>query len=179
MINLETGRIPFKHASLILVDCNGCFRSWIGYAKGWRNWHYRVSAKNRGFWENYKINQCITLSLSEMSRNESLLIAASYFWSDAINAFFFGHGSMSPTLVDVLLLTGLDISSSDTLFSCRDLKLSHCLKTKNVGGWFGYISDHMKEGTVTDRGHVAFLNMWLENLSFVANPLVLLPIIRL
>jgi hypothetical protein len=117
MINLETGRIPFKHASLILVDCNGCFRSWIGYAKGWRNWHYRVSAKNRGFWENYKINQCITLSLSEMSRNESLLIAASYFWSDAINAFFFGHGSMSPTLVDVLLLTGLDISSSDTLFS--------------------------------------------------------------
>jgi hypothetical protein len=26
-----------------------------------------VFAKNRGFWEKYKINQCITLSLSDMS----------------------------------------------------------------------------------------------------------------
>jgi hypothetical protein len=90
-----------------------------------------------------------------MSRNESLLIAASYFWFNALNAFLFGHGPMTPTLADVLLLTGLDISSSDTLFSCHDLKLSHHLKTKNVGGWSGYISEHMKEGTVTDREHVA------------------------
>jgi hypothetical protein len=52
MINLETGRIPFKHPSLDLADWDGCFRSWIGYAKGWRNWYHRVYANNRGFWEN-------------------------------------------------------------------------------------------------------------------------------
>jgi hypothetical protein len=79
------------------------------------------------------------LSLSDMSRNESLLIATSYFWSDVLNSFLFGHGLMAPTLGDVLLLTGLDISSSDTLFSYGDVKPSHRLKTKNVGGWAGYM----------------------------------------
>jgi len=44
-----------------------------------------------------------------MERNESLLIAASYFWSDTLNAFVFGHGPASPTLADVLMLTGLPI----------------------------------------------------------------------
>nr|TKW28650.1 hypothetical protein SEVIR_3G342600v2 [Setaria viridis] len=41
-------------------------------------------------------------------RNDSLLIVASYFWSDALNAFLFGHGPMTPTLTDVLMLTGHD-----------------------------------------------------------------------
>ena len=49
-----------------------------------------------------------------MHRNESLLIAASYFWSDTLNAFVFGHGPASPTLADVAMLTGLDISSADS-----------------------------------------------------------------
>jgi hypothetical protein len=52
-----------------------------------------------------------------MSQNEFLLIAASYFWSDALNAFLFDHGPMAPTLADILVLTGLDISSSDILFT--------------------------------------------------------------
>jgi len=48
-----------------------------------------------------------------MERNESLLIVVSYFWSDTLNAFVFGHGSASPTLADVLMLTGLDISTAN------------------------------------------------------------------
>jgi len=48
-----------------------------------------------------------------MERNESLLIAASYFWSDTLNAFLFGHSPASPTLVDVLMLTGLEIATAD------------------------------------------------------------------
>jgi hypothetical protein len=101
-----------------------------------------------------------------MSRNESLLIAASYFWSDALNAFLFGHGPMAPTLADVLVLTGLDISSPDTLFSHRNDKLSHQLKTKHIGRWSGYFTEHKKEGTAGQREHVAFLNMWLEKFVF-------------
>jgi hypothetical protein len=101
-----------------------------------------------------------------MSRNESLQKDASYFWSDALNAFLFAHGSMTPTLADVLLLTGLDISSSNTLFGYHGAKLSHHPKTKNVGGWAGYIAEHMKDGTISDREHVAFLNMWLEKFVF-------------
>jgi hypothetical protein len=101
-----------------------------------------------------------------MSWNESLLKVASYFWSDALNVFLFSHGPMTLTLADVLLLTGLDISSSDILFSYRCVKPSHRLKTKNVGGWSGYITEHMKDGPVGDREHVAFLNMWLEKFVF-------------
>nr|TKW32159.1 hypothetical protein SEVIR_2G151900v2 [Setaria viridis] len=43
-------------------------------------------------------------------------MAASYFWSDTLNAFLFGHGPMTPTLTDVLMLTGLNISSPDSPF---------------------------------------------------------------
>jgi hypothetical protein len=50
----------------------------MGYVKAWRDWYLRVSAKNKGSWEQYKISQCITLSLFDMSQNESFLIAASY-----------------------------------------------------------------------------------------------------
>ena len=59
--------------------------------KGWRNWFCRVSEKKGGDWELYDLNQCLTLSLSKMERNDSLLIAASYFWSNALNAFIFGQ----------------------------------------------------------------------------------------
>ena len=55
------------------------------------------------------MEQCIRLSIADMEKNESLLIAASYFWSDTLNAFVFSHGPASPTLADVLMLTGLDI----------------------------------------------------------------------
>src|SRR5688572_15081997 len=58
----------------------------------------------RVFWDEGKIGHYTNLSLSHMERNDSLLIAASYFWSDALNAFLFGHGPMTPTLVDVLML---------------------------------------------------------------------------
>ena len=53
----------------------------------------------------------MTLSSSGMERNDSLLIAASYFWSNALNAFVFGHGPMTITLADVYMLTGLTITS--------------------------------------------------------------------
>jgi hypothetical protein len=64
------------------------------------------------------------------------------------------------------VLTGLDISSSDTLFTRRNDKPSHYLKTKGVGGWSGYIAEHKKEETVGQREHIAFLNMWLEKFVF-------------
>ena len=133
-INLETGRIPFKHSSKDLADWDGAFRSWTGYTKGWKDWYYRVSQVYAGTWEKYGIGRCITLSLSEMPKNESLLIAASYFWSDALNDFLFGHGPFTLTLADVLMLTSLDVSTFDTSFSLHLAKPSHKLKTKGVGG---------------------------------------------
>jgi len=73
-----------------------------------------------------------------MERNESMLIAASYFWSDTFNAFIFGHAPASPMLANVAMLTGLDIATTDDgqLFGC---KAEHKVETGNIGGWSGYI----------------------------------------
>jgi hypothetical protein len=40
-----------------------------------------------------------------------MMIAIAYFWSDTTNTFMFGHGPATPTLADVYMLTGLDIST--------------------------------------------------------------------
>jgi hypothetical protein len=63
-------------------------------------------------WDALRIAQCLELSLAETPKNEDLLIADCHFWSNGINAFLFGHGPMSPTLADVYMITGLDITGS-------------------------------------------------------------------
>jgi len=82
-----------------------------------------------------------------MERTESLLITASYFWSDTLNAFVFGHGLASPTLADVLMLTGLDISTADNthLF---DTKPCAKVETRAIGGWSGYIQKYRRTGPI-------------------------------
>jgi len=73
-----------------------------------------------------------------MERNESLLIATSYFWSDTLNAFLFGHGPASPTLADVLMLASLDIASADDSH-LYDRKPERKVETRGIGGCSGYI----------------------------------------
>jgi hypothetical protein len=48
-----------------------------------------------------------------MEKNESMMIAAAYFWSDTLNTFMFGHGPAALSLAEVYMLTGLDISTAD------------------------------------------------------------------
>jgi hypothetical protein len=79
-----------------------------------------------------------------MERNESLLIAASYFWSDTLNAFVFGHGPTSPTLADVLMLTSLDISTANNS-NLFDTKPSVKVETRAIGGWSRYIQKYQKQ----------------------------------
>jgi len=100
-----------------------------------------------------------------MVRNEPMLISASFFWSDAINAFLFSHGPMTPTLLDVMMLTSLNISTSDRPFHLLE-KASFKIETRSIGGWKGYVSKNMKTGSILFREHTAFLNMWLEKFIF-------------
>ena len=74
---------------------------------------------------------------------------------------------MTPTLLDVIMLTGLNITAPDRSFDFLD-NASLKIKTRTIGGWSGYITEDMKIGSVLVREHTAFLNMWLENLSFAA-----------
>ena len=113
-INQETNRISFKQSVVDLSSWNTKtpFRNWPKMPKGWRDWFHRVLGEKARDSEIYDLNQCLTLSLSGMERNDSLLISASYFWSNTLNAFVFGHGPMTITLAGIYMLTGLRIIGS-------------------------------------------------------------------
>jgi len=141
------------------------FRSWPSSTKGWKHWFLRINNLNEVQWGERKLDQCIRLSIADMERNESLLIAASYFWSDTLNAFVFGHGPTSPTRADVLMLTGLEIVTADDSHQF-DSKHSSKVETRSIGGWSGYIKKYRKTGAVGQREHAIFLNMWLDKFVF-------------
>jgi len=79
--------------------------------------------------------------------------------------FVFGHGPTSPTLTDVLMLTGLEIATADDshLF---DSKPERKVETHNFGGWSGYIQKYRKLGPVGQREHAIYINMWLDKFVF-------------
>src|SRR6185436_1567911 len=80
---------------------------------------------------------------------------------------FFGHGPMTPTLLDVTMITGLDIGSPNPTahkMAKVPFKLSSKVNCTNKGT---YMSQHMKtKGPVTEKEHTAFLNNWLERFIF-------------
>uniref|UniRef100_J3MDN9 DUF4371 domain-containing protein n=1 Tax=Oryza brachyantha TaxID=4533 RepID=J3MDN9_ORYBR len=159
----EANRITFKNAQLSISDWTQSFRSFLTPLTGWRDWYNRLHKTYGTQWEELDISHCIELSLSDMEKDETLLAAASYFWSDALNAFTFGHGILTPTLMDVLMLTGLNIMTPANPLILKTT-FQHQLQTKGVGGWLGYISSHRKDSESADhREHNAFLNLWLES----------------
>jgi hypothetical protein len=85
------------------------------------------------YWVERKIDQYIRLSIADMQKNESMMIAAAHFWSDTTNTFMLGHGPSAPTLTDVYMLTGLDISTVDE-GSTYGRKAEYRVNTRNIGG---------------------------------------------
>ena len=135
--------------------------------KGWGDSFRRVSEKKARDWEIYDLNKCLTLSLSGMERNDSLLISASYFWSNTLNAFVFCHGLMTITLADVYMLTGLRIIGSMQPYDFLSARSKKLAKIWDCTGWTSYILNHIGDGsTIAEKEHVAFLNMWLERFIF-------------
>jgi hypothetical protein len=139
------------------------FKNWpLPPIAGWRNWYKRILADNSAKtsnWDTLRITQCLELSLAETPKNESLLIAACHFWSNGVNAFLFGHGPMSPTLADVYMMTGLDITGSVYPFQYKGSTRQKGVKTGS--GYKSYIQNHMKDGPLGEVEYRAFLNMWL------------------
>nr|BAD11630.1 aminotransferase-like protein [Oryza sativa Japonica Group] len=72
---------------------------------------------------------------------------------------------MTPTLLDITMITGLDITSSANPVSLNT-KNKFDFKTKSIGGWSGFVSMNMGDGSVSLRDHTAFLLMWLEKFLF-------------
>ena len=102
-----------------------------------------------------------------MDRNDALLISASYFWSNALNAFVFGHGPMTITLANAYMLTGLRITGSMQPYEYLSARSKKLAKISDCIGCASYILNHIgDESNVSEREYVAFLNMWLERFIF-------------
>jgi hypothetical protein len=110
-------------------------------------------------WGKLRISHCLELSLAKTPKNESLLIAASHFWSNGANAFVFGHGPMSPTLADVYMITAWKVSG--TVYPYKYKGSSKQPGVKTGIGYKKYIQNHISHGPLTDVEYRAFLNMWL------------------
>jgi hypothetical protein len=87
-------------------------RAWLNPPEGWVAWYNRVVRVHQSTWETIGIADALSLSLSPLEKNENLLKIIGYFWFDALNYFSFGHSLMTPTLMDVVMITSLDIASS-------------------------------------------------------------------
>jgi len=85
--------------------------------------------------------------------------------ADSCIIFLVSHGPASPTLVYVLMLTGLDVSTADSshLF---DTTPSSKVETRAIGGWSGYIQKYRRMGPVNIKEQTTFLNMWLDKFVF-------------
>ena len=74
---------------------------------------------------------------------------------------------MTPTLLDVTMITGLDIRSYDPA-THRMVEAIFKLSSKaDCTNWSTYMNQHIKtKGPVTKKEHTAFLNLWLEHFIF-------------
>jgi hypothetical protein len=108
-------RNPFVSQNIDLDSWSDSLRVWPNPPEGWVTWYNRVANTYQPTWESIGIDDAMSLSLSPLEKNENLLKTIGYFWFDALNCFLFGHGPMTPTLLDMMMITGLDIS----LTCCR------------------------------------------------------------
>jgi len=85
--------------------------------------------------------------------------------TDTFNAFIFCHGLASPTLADIVMLTGLDITHADDggIFNHNS---EYKVETHNIGGYSGYVQKYRQTRIVGHREHTIFLNMWLNKFIF-------------
>jgi hypothetical protein len=149
-------------------------RAWPNPPEGWVTWYNRVEKTYQPTWETIGIADALSLSLSSLEKNENLLKTIGYFWSDALNCFLFGHRPMTPTLLDVMMIIGLDISSSfPSAFRLPEVPFKLSSKTECTN-WGAYLNQYIKtRGPVTEKEHIAFLNLWLEHFLFYGPSLAL------
>jgi hypothetical protein len=88
-------------------ETRGTIRSWPTVIPEWVQWVNRMSPFLRTEWENMHISELIDLSTRPISFNPELTASIACFWSISCNAFVFNIGMMSPSIYDVVLLTGL------------------------------------------------------------------------
>ena len=116
--------------------------------EGWVNWYKRVDRDHEVTWQKIGIADALYLTLSPIEKHENLLRSIGYFWSDTLNCFLFGSSPMTPTLMDVVMILGLDIHSAcPSPFALEECR--HKIVDKAAAyNWGQYIErDHKLKGT--------------------------------
>jgi hypothetical protein len=164
LISCEANRIPFVSQDLDLESWADSLRARSNPPEGWVAWYNRMARVHQSTWETIGIVVALSLLLSSLDKNENLLKIIGYFRSDALNCFLFGHSLMTPTLMDVVMITGLDIASPSPYgYSLSEVPFRRSSKSECTN-WGAYQNHHVKtKGPVTEREHTAFLNFWLEH----------------
>jgi hypothetical protein len=111
LISCEANKIPFLSQDLDLDSWADSLRAWPNPLEGWVAWYNRMARVHQSTWETIGIADALYLSLPPLDKNKNLLKTIGYFWSNALNCFLFGHSPMTSTLMDVVMITGLDIAS--------------------------------------------------------------------
>jgi hypothetical protein len=173
LMSCEANKISFMSQDIDLDSWANNLRTWPNPPEGWVSWYNRMARAHQSTWEAIGIADALSLSLSPLDKNENLLKTIGYFWSDALNCFLFGHSLMTLTLMDVVMITGLDITSpSPSAYNLPEVPFRLSSKSECTN-WGAYLSQHVKtKGPVTEREHTAFLNFWLEQFIFCGPSLV-------
>jgi hypothetical protein len=81
---------------------------------------------------------------------------------------------MTPMLMDVVMITGLDIASpSPSVYNLPEVHFRLSSKSECTN-WGAYLSQRVKtKGPVTEREYTTFLNFWLEYFIFCGPSLAL------
>jgi hypothetical protein len=162
LISCEANKIPFVSQDIDLDSWADSFRAWPNPPEGWVSWYNRMAKVHQSTWGAIGIADALSLSRSPLDKNENLLKIVGYFWSDTLNCFLFGHSLMTPTLMDVVMITGLDIASpSPSAYNLPKVPFRFSSKSECTN-WSAYLSQYVKiKGPVTEREHTTFLNFWL------------------
>jgi hypothetical protein len=167
LISYEANRIPFVSQDLDLDSWANSLRAWPNPPEGRVACYNRMPRVHQSTWETIGIADALSLSLSPLDKNKNILKTIDYFWFDALNCFLFVHSLMTPTLMDVVMIIGLDIASpSPSTYSLPEIPFRLSSKSEYTN-WGAYLNQHVKtKGPVTEREHTTFLNFWLEYFIF-------------
>lgn len=121
------------------------------------HWVNRVQAEKGPFWKDMGIFDLIQLLKTKITYNPAMLLSALFFWERATNCFHVPFGVITPTLLDVAAITGLQ--PCGLLY--HDLEpqtpISLLAKPGNDFIFSNFIKIHNPgSGPVTDQEHVAF-----------------------
>jgi hypothetical protein len=121
LISCEANKIPFMSQDIDLDSWTDNLHAWPNPPEGWVSWYNRMVRVHQSTWEAIGIANTLSLPPSPLNKNENLLKIIGYFWSNALNYFLFGHSPMTPTLMDVVMITDEDINTSATIIPSVDI----------------------------------------------------------